>query len=422
MARDIKNIVIVGGGTAGWLVASRLSSKYQSKADCDMKITLVESANIPPVGVGEGTWPTMRSTLDQMGISESEFIRECDATFKQGSRFSGWATGKSNDCYYHPITLPQGYQSTNMLPHWQPHSQRISFSNAVSHQEQLCEKGLAPKNITTPEYAAAANYGYHLNAGKFSAFLKKHCMSNFMVEHIVDDVVQVNSAENGDIASVTTKSSGDIPGDLFVDCTGFACLLLGEHYKVPFINKLDTLFVDTALAVHVPYSNENSPIETVTNSTATPAGWIWDIGLINRRGVGHVYSSRHTTEAKAEKELFDYLGDAAKGCEITKIPVRPGHRERAWEKTVLLLAYLLGFWNRLKPPQLYKSSFPLNGFVISYPPQEIPWILSRNDLMRLFTIVGHGLSISSSCTMCLASVRITPFGWKTVLRKPCLNL
>lgn len=348
----INNIVIVGGGTAGWMVASRLAAKHQAHPQSKVTITLIESASVKPVGVGEGTWPSMRNTLKNMGISETEFIRECDATFKQGSKFNGWVTGEKSDSYYHPFVLPQDYENSNLFHHWQEIGQSSSFSNAVCFQEQLCEHGLGPKQITTPEYASVANYGYHLNAGKFAALLQKHCLNKFSVKHIVDDVVKVNSAENGDIASVSTKNSGYIAGDLFVDCTGFACLLLGEHFKVPFIDKHDTLFVDTALAVQVPYEHEHSPISAVTQSTAMPAGWIWDIGLVSRRGVGHVYSSRHTSEADAEAKLSQYLGKAMNNAEITKIKINAGHRAHPWERNCVAIGLSAGFLEPLEASSL----------------------------------------------------------------------
>ncbi|MFT7560450.1 MAG: tryptophan halogenase [Flavobacteriales bacterium] len=352
MSNTIKKIVIVGGGTAGWMVAARLSAKYQASDKSDVSITLVESADVKPIGVGEGTWPSMRKTLQDMGISETEFIRECDVTFKQGSKFNGWLTGEAGDHYYHPFTPPIDFETQNPAGYWQDSDIKKSFSLAVSPQESVCEAGLAPKQITTPEYASVANYGYHLNAAKFSSLLKSHCMKNHAVRHVVDNVIAVNSADNGDIASVNTKENGNIEGDLFVDCSGFACLLLGKHYGVPFIDKHDTLFVDTALAVQIPYDTDNAPISSVTNSTATSAGWIWDIGLQNRKGIGHVYSSRHNSESKAEQELLTYLGEAQKHVEIRKIPIKAGHRKHPWQNNCVAIGLSAGFLEPLEASAL----------------------------------------------------------------------
>ena len=138
---------------------------------------------------------------------------------------------------------------------------------------------------------------------------------------------KINAAENGDIASVSTKANGDIAGDLFIDCTGFKSLLLGEHFKVRFKSCKDVLFVDQALAIHVPYDTDDAPIASHTISTGQSAGWVWDIGLQNRRGVGHVYSSAHTTEQRASEELLNYIaqtGGKVNEADIRSIGLNPG--------------------------------------------------------------------------------------------------
>ena len=276
----ITHIVVVGGGSAGWLTAGRIAAQHHCATRKNIKVTLVESPNVPIIGVGEGTWPTMRSTLIALGISETTFIKECDATFKQGAKFAKWTTGEQDDFYYHPLMLPQGFSQGNLGPYWQTVAPDLneSFSQAVCVQEAICEAGCAPKSIRHAEFAGTANYAYHLDAGKFTTFLTKHCTENLGVNHVLADVSQVQSADNGDIKALHTQQGVVINGDLFVDCTGFKSLLLGEHYKVPFIPCDDVLFIDQALAVHVPYENAQSPIASLTISTAQDAGWVWDIG------------------------------------------------------------------------------------------------------------------------------------------------
>ncbi|MBR9909441.1 MAG: tryptophan 7-halogenase [Gammaproteobacteria bacterium] len=355
MSSIIARVVIVGGGTAGWITAGTIAAQHQRENDQGLEITLVESPNVPIIGVGEGTWPTMRNTLKKMRVRETDFIRECNVAFKQGARFSRWHTGKPDDYYYHPLVLPQGFHTANLAPQWLEDSAGLSFSKAVCPQEYLCERGLAPKQITTPEYAALANYAYHLNAGTFSKFLQKHCTEKLGVRHVLDDVTQVNSAANGDIASVSTKAHGDLAGDLFIDCTGFKSLLLGEHLGVPFRSCKDVLFVDTALAVQVPYASEDSPIASHTISTAQDAGWIWDIGLSTRRGVGHVYSSAHTTEERAREQLSAYLRPEVENPDLLstrKIPINPGHRTRFWEKNCVAVGLSAGFLEPLEASAL----------------------------------------------------------------------
>ena len=137
--------------------------------------------------------------------------------------------------------------------------------------------------------------------------LKQFCKDTLGVGQIVDTVTRVNLKEDGDIASVTTANHGDVDADLFVDCTGFACLLLGQALGVPFVDKNNILFADHALAMQVPNASDESPILCQTMATAQDAGWIWDIGLTNRRGTGYVYSSNHTSHDQAEQTLRNYV-------------------------------------------------------------------------------------------------------------------
>lgn len=347
MENAVRRIVIVGGGSAGWLVAGTIAAEH-GNGEAGVQITLIESPDIKLVGVGEGTWPTMRNTLSKMGISETEFVRECDVAFKQASKFSRWVTGKDGDDYYHPFTLPVGYREMNLASHWQEHSDKISFSDAVCIQSHLCAKDMGPKLITTPEFSGIANYSYHLDASRFAAFLRKHCTEKLDVNYISDNVTKVNSTEDGDILSLGTQNSGDLHGDLFVDCTGLSSLLLGKHYQIPLISKKEFLFNDAALAAQVPYLDPECPISSNTISTAQSAGWIWDIGLQTRRGVGYVYSSTHISDEQADEEFRRYLtlsigAQKAADTYFQKIKFNPGHREVFWHKNCVAVGLAAGF-------------------------------------------------------------------------------
>ncbi|MEM6747032.1 MAG: tryptophan halogenase family protein [Pseudomonadota bacterium] len=346
----VTSVVIVGGGTAGWITAGVLAARHRRDGQSTLSIQLIESPNIPIIGVGEGTWPTMRATLRSIGVSEHDFVRECDAAFKQGSKFCGWVDGSDADCYYHPFDLPLGFFETNLVPHWLERDRGLSFSQSVCPQEEVCEAFLAPKSPYTPEYAGTTNYAYHLNAGKFSEFLKAHCTQKLGVELILDDVVDVQAADNGDIASVLTKEHGAVAGDLFIDCTGFRSLLLGGHYGIGRRSVGDTLFADTAIAVQVPYA-DNQPIASQTTSTAQEAGWIWDIGLRTRRGVGHVFSSAHTTEEQASEALLSYVkstgGDTA-NLSMRTLALNAGYRDEFWLNNCVAVGLSAGFLEPLE--------------------------------------------------------------------------
>jgi tryptophan halogenase len=348
MVQQVRKVVIVGGGTAGWLTAGVIAARHHSRMSAGFSVTVIESPNTPIIGVGEGTWPTLRGTLARIGVSETELVRQCDATFKQGARFARWTTGAEDDSYYHPLMLPQSFGQVNLVPHWLERGAGRSFCDAVCPQGRLCDDGLAPKTIATAEFDAVANYSYHLDAGKFAPFLQRHCCEKLGVKHVLADVRRVNLAQSGDIRSLDTEQAGEIEGDLFVDCTGFKALLIGETLGVPFKDCSDVLFCDRALAVQVPYPTESTPLPCQTISTAQTSGWIWDIGLPARRGIGHVYSSRHTTDDAAEQELRAYIGAAGKDLPVRRIPIRPGHRETFWKRNCVAMGLSAGFLEPLE--------------------------------------------------------------------------
>jgi tryptophan halogenase len=348
MVQRVQSVVIVGGGTAGWLTAGIIAARHRGRIGAGLSVTLVESPNIKIIGVGEGTWPTMRTSLQKMGISETEFFRHCDASFKQGAKFARWTTGAPDDAYYHPLMVPHGFTELNLVPHWLRSGDGRNFCDWVCPQEQLCEAGLAPKMITTPEYRAVANYAYHLDAQKFAPFLQKHCTEKLGVRHVLGDVSKVNVAETGDIRSITTQQAGEIAGDLFVDCTGFASLLLGRTLGVGFKDCSDILFCDAALALQVPYDTPEAPMASHTISTAQSAGWIWDIGLPTRRGTGYVYSTRHCSDDEAHDTLMSYVGPQHQDLTPRKIPIRSGHRGTFWKNNCVAVGLAAGFLEPLE--------------------------------------------------------------------------
>jgi flavin-dependent dehydrogenase len=354
MSKPISHIVILGGGSAGWLTAGVLAAEHRVKSTDDIRITLVESPDVRTIGVGEGTWPSMRDTLRRMGVSESRFLTACDASFKQASKFVGWVTGAADDYYYHPFSAPQGYGDVNLVPAWLGLNGKQRFADVASFQPHLCERGRAPKQPVTPEFAAVANYAYHIDAGKFGEFMRDYCVDNLGVRHALAHVRGIETADNGDITGLRTGGQGVIEGDLFVDCSGFASLLLGGHYGIPCVSTRDVLFCDTAMAVQVPYPEPSAPIVSHTISTAQESGWIWDIGLPTRRGVGHVYSSAHTSDERAERTLIDYLGNSS-GAGISsprKIAINPGYREKFWHRNCVAVGISAGFVEPLEASAL----------------------------------------------------------------------
>jgi hypothetical protein len=352
----IKSIIIVGGGTAGWLTAGIIAARHRARIkNNELPITLVESENIPTVGVGEGTWPTMPNTLRSMGISETDFIRECSVSFKQGTKFVNWDNEIQASYYYHPFDVPQGALEGDIASFWLNKNGNKSLASLFTSQEAICDRELAPKTISSPEYASFMNYGYHLDSLAFSAFLKKHCVEQLGVQHVIGDIESAEISPSGDIASLQLSSDSVLKADFFVDCSGFKSLLLGDALGINFNKIDDILFADTAIAAQVSYENKYDTIASYTKSTAQSAGWIWDIGLPSRRGVGYVFSSKYITVDEAKKDLVTYIKNSGSNTDnlaFKEIHFQAGHREKFFHKNCVAIGLSAGFLEPLEAAAL----------------------------------------------------------------------
>jgi len=348
----VKQLLIVGGGTAGWITAGYLARTLGAKAPGGIAITLVESADIGILGVGEGTFPTIRKTLKRIGVDESKLLTECSATFKQGAKFVHWryAPGQgSPDHYLHSFQAGHDPSGLELLPYWLlgVAGDNVNWDEVNTPQRRAADAHRAPKLVTHEDYVAPLNYAYHFDAMKLAKFLRAAAIE-LGVRHIVDTVDAVNLTEDGSIESLTTRENGALTGDLFIDCTGFRAQLIGASLGVPYKSCRSVLFCDTALAVQVPYEHAAAPIASYTISTAHEAGWTWDIGLDTRRGIGYVYSSDHTDEREAEKTLRRYIGKAGDDLTARQIKFNAGYREINWKKNCVAIGLSSGFFEPLE--------------------------------------------------------------------------
>ncbi|WP_267389199.1 tryptophan halogenase family protein [Sphingomonas sp. GC_Shp_3] len=346
-----RRIVIVGGGTAGWLSAAYLARALPRPPHANgWAITLVESADIPTIGVGEGSFPTLRSTIATLGRSEAEFIRASDATFKQGVRFTGWAgratPGRPADDYFHPFNLPLGGDTPGLLPFWLDSAgdpNRPAYADAVTTQERVIRAGKGPKRPQDPDFGGPMNYAYHFDAAKLASWLREVATANG-VTRIEATIASVERDASGNIASVTPAGGAPVAGEIFLDCSGFRALLIGETLDAPFRDVGDVLFNDRAIAMQVP-SAPDAPIAPYTLATAHDAGWIWDIGLSGRRGTGCVYSSRHMSDDAAEAVIRRYNGV---DLPTRLLRFRTGYRERQWVGNTVAIGLSAGFFEPLE--------------------------------------------------------------------------
>ena len=389
MDRSVERIVVVGGGTAGWLSACYLAARL-SKASVPAQITLVESPDIATIGVGEGTWPTMRETLATIGIDEAEFLLACDGSFKQGSRFDGWVTGQPGDSYFHPFTAPPAADIRDLASAWSKLPDDVPFALAMTPQARVCANNLAPRQAAMPPYAGALNYAYHLDAVNLTALLSRHAVGRLGVRHIADTVTGVRQDGEGGIAAIETREHGDIAGDLFIDCSGLGAILIGDALEAGWTDLSGELLNDRALAVQLPVP-DRSPVASQTVATAHPGGWLWDIALPTRRGIGCVYSSRFMDDDEAATELRRYVernglfaDPGALAPRLLRFP--SGHRTEFWKGNCLAIGLSAGFIEPLEASAIVLIELSLRAFADNFPASRGAMPIHADRFNRLFAL------------------------------------
>ncbi len=347
-----RRVLIAGGGTAGWLTACYLAKVLGADPATCPQITLIESPDIGTIGVGEGSFATIRTTLQTLGIDEATFLREATATFKQGIRFADWELTPEDgqhSHYFHPFEAPYPVDGAGLLPYWllADEKTRVPFAQAVTFQKRVAEAKRGPKRLHQGGYGGPLNYAYHFDAMKLAGLLSRHAVS-LGVTHLQGKITDVVLADDGSIASLTTDNHGTIAADFYVDCTGFAAVLIGKALKSPFKSVKHQLLTDRAIACQVPYETPSAPIESYTVSTGHEAGWTWDIGLNSRRGVGYVYSSEHSSDDRAEDILRAYVGPRGTDYSTRVIKFETGYREQSWIKNCIAIGLSAGFFEPLE--------------------------------------------------------------------------
>jgi flavin-dependent dehydrogenase len=352
MNGDRRNVLVVGGGTAGWLTAGYLARVLGADLPGGAKITLIESRDIGILGVGEGTFPTIRKTLARIGIDEADLIRRCDASFKQGAKFVDWrydaGYAECSDDYLHGFQVADDSEGPELLPYW-----LLGFGGdrpwdeAATPQKSAADANRAPKLASHSDYVGPLSYAFHFDAMALATLLREQGIANG-VRHLTGTVEDVALGEDGAIAGVRSAEHGLLEADLYIDCTGFRAELIGKALGQPWKSVGDTLFCDGAIALQVPYDRADAPIASYTISTAQDAGWIWDIGLSTRRGIGHVYSSAHIGADGAEQALRRYVGPASDALEARHFRFDAGYREVSWYKNCVAVGLSSGFFEPLE--------------------------------------------------------------------------
>ena len=335
-------ICIVGGGSAGWMSATT----FVRLLDAD--ITLIESPDVKIIGVGESTLFQIQSWIDLIGIraDEVDFIRETGATLKHSIKFTNFLTKESGSFHY-----PFGDEPLiNPVEWWKAMNNGNQEISCNSYAEDINPLALCAER---GKFDNTSFYSYHLDAIKFGEYLKKkYCKE---VNHISGNVVDCDIKEEG-IKSLKLDNGKNIEADLFIDCTGFKSLILGEFLKEPFIPYDHVIPNDSALTTRVSFIDKNKQMVPYTECTAIDNGWVWQIPLWDKIGTGYVYSSKYIEDDNAQKQFKSHLdkkGFDTRHCVFKKIPMKVGRYKRTWVKNVVAIGLSGGFLEPLEGNGLY---------------------------------------------------------------------
>ncbi len=366
-----RHVVIVGGGTAGWMSAAFVAKITQGKlAD----ITLVESEDIGTIGVGEATIPAIKRFNRLLGVDEREFIRQTQATFKLGIEFVDW--GQSGSRYFHPfgpIGAPIGRTG------FEHYLARRRLNGEHESFEAYSLNCLAAKNnrfMSPPannSLLSTLSYAYHFDASLYAAYLRRHAESNG-VRRIEGKITQVGQhAETGFIETLTLESGQEIKGDFFIDCSGLSGLLIEKTLRSGFEDWSHWLPCDRA--AFVP-SEKTDPITPYTRSTAQKAGWQWRIPLQHRTGNGHVFSSGFMGDTEAADTLVQNL-DGAALADPKFVRFTTGRRKLSWNRNVVAIGLSSGFLEPLESTSIHLIHSGLVKLLDYWPGADIDPLLSE---------------------------------------------
>lgn len=361
----VNKIVIVGGGSAGWMSAATLKHHLPEK-----EVIVIESPNIPTVGVGESTIGQINAWLHDLDIKDDEWMPHCDASYKLSIKFTDFYMEDSGGFHY-PFGLPHIEGTIYGINDWYfkkslfPDTPNTDYAETYYPAVALSESNKITKNENNelPTWRFDNDTAYHFDAAKFGIWLRdKYCKPRG-VKHIPAEVTVIHTDDSG-IKELMLSNGDSITADLFIDCTGFKALLIDKTLKVPF-NKLDNILPnDSAWATRVPYQNKEAELEPYTNCTAIENGWVWNIPLWSRIGTGYVYSSKFVSDEDALQEFKDYLinrrefkipKEIVDTLEFKKIPMRVGLHDKVYYKNVCAIGLAAGFIEPLESNGLFTA-------------------------------------------------------------------
>ncbi|CAL4869636.1 Flavin-dependent tryptophan halogenase RebH (plasmid) [Asticcacaulis sp. MM231] len=361
---NIRRLVIVGGGTAGWMAAAALSKVFGTQ---NYTITLIESDEIGTVGVGEATIPTIQEFNKLLEIDENQFMKETNASFKLGIRFINWKREGSD--YFHPFGVYGVDMNVNFTHYWMRYhlaggSGDFGLFNPQTLAARMNRFGrMAEINPKAPN----VNYAFHFDASLYAKFLRRHSEARGVIRHEGKITSVSQHPESGDIASVTLENGQIITGDLFIDCSGFRGLLIEQTLKTGHEDWSQWLPCNRAVAVPC---DKVSGITPYTTSTAREAGWQWRIPLQHRTGNGYVFCESYLSEDKAMDLIVQRL-DGKPQAEPRVIRFTTGHRKKQWNRNVIAMGLASGFLEPLESTSIYLVQEAIMKLLRYFPRDQI---------------------------------------------------
>jgi len=356
MSKQIKKIVIVGGGSAGWMTAATLIARLKGR-----DITLIESPNIPTVGVGEATLGFINGWLNLLGIKDEDFMKHCDATYKLSIRFTDFYK-KGAGSFHYPfgsVNIDGNFINKNdwyFKKMFYPETPLSDYADCIYPIMALVNQNKISLNEDgkLPNYIFSHDCAYHFNAVQFALWLKSHYAMPKGVKNILAEVKDIHTDEDG-IKKLILDNGEEVSADLYIDCTGFKAVLY-EKLDVPFISLAQMLPNNSAWAVQVPYTDKRKQLVTYTDCHAIGNGWVWNTPTWSRMGTGYVYSDKYIDDEGALQEFKDLLeskGQLNGELNFRKLKFRVGCYERLWHKNVVPIGLSGGFIEPLESNGLY---------------------------------------------------------------------
>ncbi len=364
-SKALRDIVIVGGGTSGWMTATALATVLKGQYN----IRLVESDDIGIIGVGEATIPMIQRYNQTVGIDESEFLKATHGTFKLGIEFVNW--GRLGDRYMHGFgVIGQDLWTVRFDQYWQ---KMRKLGQCGPLEDYSITRSMAKANKFMPAQLDMPNsplrdinYAYHFDASLYAKFLRGIAEGRG-VKRVEGKIVRVTQREgDGFVTGVELENGSRVEGELFIDCTGFRGLLIGETLQTPFEDWAEWLFCDRAVALPCESAPDLTPY---TRSTAHKAGWQWRIPLQHRIGNGHVYSSRHMSEDEAVNTLLANL-DGKPLAEPRSFKFLPGQRSQCWNRNVVAIGLASGFVEPLESTAIHLVQSQVQRLIEHFPDRD----------------------------------------------------